>query len=146
MIIKYSQILDVSKNIITVVCAKVESELSELDIHEQVEYLLGIGISQSGLERVIKKAYEALGLISFLTAGEKEVRAWTIHEGMTAPQAASVIHTDFEKGFIRAEVIHYDDFIKYGSESGCRDAGKLAVEGKEYIVQDGDLMHFRFNV
>ncbi|GDX62071.1 ribosome-binding ATPase YchF [Candidatus Levyibacteriota bacterium] len=143
LIIKYSQILDVSKNIITVVCAKVESELSELDIHEQVEYLLGIGISQSGLERVIKKAYEALGLISFLTAGEKEVRAWTIPIGIKAVDAAGVIHTDFIKKFIKAEIVSFSDFIVNNGWKGSREVGKARFEGKDYIFKDGDVVEFR---
>ena len=103
-------------------------------------------MTESGLSRLIRAAYELLDLITYFTAGEKEVRAWTIHKGWRAPQAAGVIHSDFEKGFIRAEVIKIPDYQKYKSEAGCREAGKLAVEGKDYVVQDGDVMHFRFNV
>ncbi len=132
---------------ILIIAAAIEADISQLESFEDRKaFLDDLGLTDSGVAKLIKTAYQLLKLQTYFTAGEKEVRAWTIHQGMTAPQAASVIHTDFEKGFIRAEVIHYDDFLKYESESGCRDAGKLAVEGKEYIVQDGDLMHFRFNV
>jgi ribosome-binding ATPase YchF (GTP1/OBG family) len=109
-------------------------------------FLRDLGLEESGVAKLIKAAYRLLHLYTYFTAGEKEVRAWTIHKGMTAPQAAGVIHTDFEKGFIKAEVIKYNDFIRLGSESACRDAGKLNIEGKEYVVDDGDVMHFRFNV
>lgn len=130
-----------------VIAAAIEADIAQLESFEDRKaFLDDLGLTESGVAKLIKAAYQLLKLQTYFTAGEKEVRAWTIHQGMTAPQAAGVIHTDFEKGFIRAEVIHYEDFLKYGSESGCRDAGKLAVEGKEYIVQDGDLMHFRFNV
>ena len=108
--------------------------------------LEALGLDESGLDKVVKASYDLLGLMSFLTAGEPEVRAWTYRKGSKAPQCAGVIHTDFEKGFIRAEVIKYEDYIKYGSEAACREAGKISIEGKEYIVQDGDIMHFRFNV
>jgi len=128
------------------ISAKVEEELVGLDDSERVEFLASYGVEQSGLEQIIKKGFKALGLISYLTAGPKEVRAWTIHEGWRAPQAASVIHTDFEKGFIRAEVISYADFVRLGSEAACKQAGVMRVEGKEYIVQDGDMMNFLFNV
>jgi ribosome-binding ATPase YchF (GTP1/OBG family) len=103
-------------------------------------------MEEPALDRLIHSAYRLLNLFTYFTAGEPEVRAWTIHQGWKAPQAASVIHTDFEKGFIKAEVIAYDDYVKYGSEAACRDAGKLRIEGKEYLVKDGDVMHFRFNV
>jgi ribosome-binding ATPase YchF (GTP1/OBG family) len=109
-------------------------------------FLSDLGLEQSGVEQLIQKSYSLLKLITYFTAGVKEVRAWTIHEGDTAPQAAGVIHTDFEKGFIRAEVIAYQDFIGLGGESKVKEAGKLRVEGKEYLVKDGDIMHFRFNV
>jgi ribosome-binding ATPase YchF (GTP1/OBG family) len=109
-------------------------------------FLEDLGLKESGVVRLIHSTYHLLNLATYFTAGEQEVRAWTIHKGMLAPQAAGVIHTDFEKGFIRAEVIKYDDFIKYKSEAACRDAGKLAVQGKDYVVEDGDIMHFRFNV
>ena len=127
-------------------CAKIEEELVGLEDEEAKEFLTELGIEESGLEQIIKTAFRKLGLISYFTAGVKEVRSWTIHEGWAAPKAASVIHNDFEKGFIRAEVISYEDFIKYGGEQGAKEAGKMRLEGKEYIVQDGDVMHFRFNV
>lgn len=132
---------------ILVIAAKIESEIAELDTFEEREmFLQEIGLSQSGVVRLIQAAYSLLNLQTYFTAGEPEVRAWTITRGDKAPKAAGVIHTDFEKGFIRAEVIKYDDFVKYGSESAARAAGKLGVEGKEYVVQDGDVMHFLFNV
>ena len=127
-------------------CAKIEEEMVGMKDEEKKEFLESMGASESGLEQIIKKAYEKLGLISYFTAGKIEVRSWTIKKGTKAPQAAGVIHTDFEKGFIRAEVISYDDFIKYGGEQGAKEAGKMRLEGKDYIVQDGDIMHFRFNV
>ncbi|CAN5550167.1 redox-regulated ATPase YchF [soil metagenome] len=132
---------------IIIIAAAIEADIAQLESFEdRMAFLSDLGLSESGVAKLIKSAYQLLTLQTYFTAGEKEVRAWTIHQGMTAPQAAGVIHTDFEKGFIRAEVIHYTDFVTLGSESNCRDAGKLAIEGKEYIVQDGDLMHFRFNV
>ena len=109
-------------------------------------FLEDMGLDEPGVNKLIKSAYSLLHLETYFTAGEKEVRAWTIIKGMKAPQAAGVIHTDFEKGFITAEVIAFGDFVKYGSEAACRDAGNLRIEGKEYVVQDGDVMHFRFNV
>ena len=109
-------------------------------------FLSELGLDSSSVSRLIRAAYALLNLETYFTAGVQEVRAWTFVRGIKAPQAAGIIHTDFEKGFIRAEVIKYDDYVKYGSESACKDAGKMAVEGKEYIVQDGDIMHFRFNV
>lgn len=127
-------------------CAKVEEDMAGLSDEERVEFLQSMGAEESGLEQVIQKGYDALGLISYFTAGVKEVRAWTIENGWTAPQAAGVIHTDFERGFIRAEVIAYDKFVHHGSEAAAKSAGDLSVEGKEYIVHDGDVMHFRFNV
>ncbi len=127
-------------------CAKIEEELIGLEDDEANEFLEELGIKESGLEQIIKSAYTKLGLISYFTAGVKEVRSWTIKKGWTAPKSASVIHNDFEKGFIRAEVISYDDFIKFKGDQGSKDAGKMRLEGKEYIVQDGDVMHFRFNV
>jgi hypothetical protein len=132
---------------ILIITAAMEADIAELETYEdKVAFLSEIGLEEPGVNKLIKKAYHLLNLQTYFTAGVKEVRAWTITTGMKAPQAAAVIHTDFEKGFIRAEVIKYDDFIKFGSESACRENGKLAVEGKEYIVQDGDIMHFRFNV
>ncbi len=127
-------------------CAKLEEELVGLDEEEAKELLNEMGVKESGLDKIIRTAFNRLGLISYFTAGVKEVRSWTIKKGWTAPQAADVIHGDFEKGFIRAEVISYEDFIKYGGEQGAKEAGKMRLEGKDYIVQDGDVMHFRFNV
>ena len=129
-----------------VVCAAIEAEIVELDVDERKEYLDELGFDEPGLNRVIRAGYSLLGLQTYFTAGEKEVRAWTTHVGATAPQAAGEIHTDFEKGFIRAEVVAYDDFTGCNGEHGAKEAGKLRLEGKEYIVQDGDVMHFRFNV
>jgi GTP-binding protein YchF len=127
--------------------AATEADVSELDDYEERQmFLEDIGLEEPGVNRVIRAAYKLLNLQTYFTAGVKEVRAWTIKEGFTAPQAAGVIHTDFEKGFIRAEVIKYNDYVEYGSENSVKEAGKLGVEGKEYVVQDGDVMHFRFNV
>jgi len=132
---------------ILVVAAKIEGEIAELETYEEREMFLSeIGLTESGVGRLIKAAYKLLDLETYLTAGVQEVRAWTYRKGSKAPQCAGVIHTDFEKGFIRAEVIKYNDFISYGSEAAVKEAGKMSVEGKEYIVQDGDIMHFRFNV
>lgn len=132
---------------ILIVAAKIESEIAEFDTYEEREMFLNeIGLTESGVSRLIKSAYRLLDLQTFLTAGIQEVRAWTFIKGWKAPQCAGVIHTDFEKGFIRAEVIKYEDFITYGSESAVKEAGKMSVEGKDYIVKDGDIMHFRFNV
>ena len=128
------------------ICAKVEEEMAGISDEERMEFLESMGATESGLEQVIHKGYDALGLISYFTAGVKEVRAWTIERGWTAPQAAGVIHTDFEHGFIRAEVIAYDTYIEHKTEAAAKAAGDMAVEGKDYIVQDGDVMHFRFNV
>ncbi|HXH19162.1 MAG TPA: redox-regulated ATPase YchF [Chitinophagales bacterium] len=129
-----------------IISAAIEAEIAQLDSYEDRQaFLADLGLNESGMVRLVHSAYHLLNLITFLTAGPKEVRAWTIRKGMTAPQAAGVIHTDFEKGFIRAEVIACSDYIKYGSEAACRDAGKLRVEGREYVVQDGDVIHFRFN-
>jgi len=132
--------------VVVPVCASIESELIALPADERDEFLKELGLEEPGLNRVIRAGYKLLNLQTYFTAGVKEVRAWTIPIGATAPKAASVIHTDFEKGFIRAEVISYDDFIKYKGEAGAKEAGRLRLEGKEYIVQDGDVMHFRFNV
>lgn len=128
------------------VCAKIESEISELDTEEKALFLEELGIESSGLDKLIRAAYANLGLITYFTAGPKEARAWTITKETKAPQAAGVIHTDFEKGFIRAETISYDDYVSTGSESAARDAGKMRSEGKDYVVKDGDVMLFRFNV
>ena len=127
-------------------CAKVEEELIGLEEDEAKEFLDELGVEESGLEQIIHKGFEKLGLMSYFTAGVKEVRSWTIRQNSTAPRAAAAIHNDFEKGFIRAEVIAYEDFIEYGGEAGAKEAGKMRLEGKDYIVQDGDIMHFRFNV
>ncbi len=132
---------------VLIISAKIESEIAELESYEERQMFLGdMGLDQSGVAKLIVSAYRLLNLATYFTAGVQEVRAWTITQGMSAPQAAGVIHTDFEKGFIRAEVIKYVDYIALGSESACKDAGKLGVEGKTYIVADGDIMHFRFNV
>jgi GTP-binding protein YchF len=131
---------------VVAVCAAIEAELVELDAGERDEYMKELGFDEPGLNRVIRAGYRLLGLQTYFTAGVKEVRAWTTKVGATAPQAAGEIHTDFEKGFIRAEVTAYDDFIAFKGENGAKEAGKLRLEGKEYIVQDGDVMHFRFNV
>ena len=132
---------------VLVLGAAIEADIAELETYDEKQmFLEELELDEPGVNKLIKAAYQLLKLQTYFTAGEKEVRAWTVTVGMKAPQAAGVIHTDFEKGFIRAEVIGYDDYIQYGSESACRDAGKLNVEGKEYVVQDGDVMHFRFNV
>lgn len=128
------------------ICASLEEQLYDLTEEEKSLFLDDYGIIESGLDMLIKASYKSLDLITYFTAGEKEVRAWTVKKNSTAPQAAGVIHTDFEKGFIKAEVIKYNDFISYGSELKCKEAGKLSIEGKEYILSDGDVMHFRFNV
>lgn len=130
-----------------VIAAKTEEDIAGLDTYEDKKLFLDeLGLEESGVNRLIKKAYALLNLQTFITAGEMEVKAWTYHRGWKAPQCAGVIHTDFEKGFIRAEVIKYDDYLKYGSEAAVREAGQLHIEGKDYVVQDGDIMHFRFNV
>lgn len=132
---------------VLVISAKIESEIAELESYEErQEFLADLGLTESGVNKLIRAAYRLLDLYTYFTAGVQEVRAWTITKGFTAPQAAGVIHTDFEKGFIRAEVIKYNDFITLGSEAACKEAGKLGVEGKTYVVEDGDIMHFRFNV
>ena len=128
------------------ICAKIEAEISDLEDEEKLLFLSELGLDEPGLNRVIRAAYSLLGLETYFTAGVKEVRAWTVRKGSTAPQAAGVIHTDFERGFIRAEVIGYNDYVQFKGEQGAKEAGKMRLEGKEYIVQDGDVMHFRFNV
>ena len=128
------------------VSARLESEIAELDAEDKKAFLEELGIPQSGLDATIKAAYDLLGLITYLTAGKPEVRAWTITRGTKAPQAAAVIHTDFERGFIKAEVMSFDDLKEAGSEAKVKELGKLRIEGKEYVVKDGDIMHFRFNV
>jgi GTP-binding protein YchF len=132
---------------VLIISAKIESEIAELeDFEERAMFLEDLGLKESGVAKLIRAAYRLLDLYTYFTAGVQEVRAWTITKGFTAPQAAGVIHSDFEKGFIRAEVIKYNDFVTLGSENACKDAGKLGVEGKTYVVEDGDIMHFRFNV
>jgi GTP-binding protein YchF len=131
---------------VVVISSKLEAEIAELDPTERAEFLAEMGMSEAGLNRVIRAGYELLGLQTYFTAGVKEVRAWTVRKGATAPEAAGVIHTDFQKGFIRAEVISFEDFIRYAGEQGAKDAGRWRLEGKEYVVKDGDVIHFRFNV
>jgi GTP-binding protein YchF len=131
---------------VVAICAALEAEIADLSDEDKNVFLADVGMTEPGLNRLIRAAYDLLGLQTYFTAGEKEVRAWTMHKGDTAPQAAGVIHTDFEKGFIRAEVIAYDDYVKFKGEQGSKEAGKMRLEGKEYIVKDGDVMHFRFNV
>lgn len=137
--------LDPSVHVI-IISAKIEEDLQQLSPEESAVFLADLKVTSSGLDRLIQAAYTALGYITYFTAGPEEVRAWTVTRGMTAPQAAGVIHTDFEKGFIRAETISYKDFVQYKGEAGAKEAGKLRQEGKEYVVQDGDVMHFKFNV
>lgn len=132
--------------VVVPICNKLEAEIAELEDEEKTEFLADLGMEEPGLDRVIRAGYELLGLQTYFTAGVKEVRAWTMKEGDSAPKAAGVIHTDFEKGFIRAEVIAYDDYIEYNGEAGAKEAGKWRLEGKDYIVADGDVIHFRFNV
>ena len=143
-------IKDISKDEnaeVLVIATAIEAEIADLDsIEEQLLFLEEMGLDQPGVNHLIKSTYKLLNLQTYFTAGEKEVRAWTIVKGTKAPKAAAVIHTDFEKGFIRAEVVSYNNFIKFGSEHSCRENGKLSIEGKDYIVNDGDIMHFRFNV
>ncbi len=129
-----------------VLCGKVEAEIAELEAAERAEFLQGLGLAEPGLDRLVHAGYRELGLLTFLTAGEDECRAWTVRKGSRAPQAAGVIHTDFEKGFIKAEVMRVDELLALGSESAVREKGLMRIEGKEYVVQDGDVMHFRFNV
>ena len=128
------------------VSAAIEEEMAQLEDADRAEFLAEMGLSEPGLNRVIRAGYKLLGMQTYFTAGVKEVRAWQVHKGSTAPQAAGVIHTDFEKGFIRAETIAFDDFIKFKGEAGCREAGRMRLEGKDYVVQEGDVLHFRFNV
>ena len=137
---------EAENNDVIAICAQIEEELSSLEKEEKLAFLEELGIPESGLDRVIKSAYHLLGLKTYFTAGEPEVRAWTFREGMTAPECAGIIHTDFQRGFIRAETYSYEDLMTYKSETALKEAGKLRLEGKEYIVQDGDVMHFRFNV
>ena len=140
------KIADAEGAIVVAVCAEIESELSEMDDEDRVEFMADLGLEEPGLNRVINAGYSLLHLQTYFTAGVKEVRAWTVKQNATAPQAAGVIHTDFEKGFIRAEIVSYDDFIEFNGESGAKEAGKWRLEGKDYRVKDGDVIHFRFNV
>ena len=128
------------------ICNQLEAEIAELDFEEGMEFLKDMGLEEPGLNKLIRESYDMLSLITYFTAGEKEVRAWTTKKGSTAPEAAGVIHTDFQKGFIRAETIAYDDYVEYSGELGAKEAGKLRSEGNDYIVKDGDIMHFRFNI
>ena len=143
---KLKQYASKEKTEVVVICAKIESELSELDDEDKKEFLKDIGIEESGLDKLIKSSYKLLGLSTYLTAGPDEVRAWTYKQGMKAPECAGIIHTDFQKGFIKAEIMSFDDLKKYGNELKVKEAGKLRLEGKDYIMQDGDICHFRFNV
>lgn len=132
---------------VLVIGAGIESDIAELDTYEEKQmFLEDLGLKEAGVNKLIRTAYRLLNLQTFFTAGAKEVRAWTFRKGMKAPQTAGIIHTDFEKGFIRAEVIKYEDYVTLGSEAKCKEAGKMSVEGKDYVVLDGDIMHFRFNV
>jgi hypothetical protein len=131
---------------VVAVCAAIEAEISELDEADRAAFLADLGLAEAGLDRIIRAGYRLLGLLTYFTAGPKEVRAWTVRAGSTAPQAAGVIHTDFERGFIRAETIAYDDYVACKGEAGAREAGRLRLEGKEYVVREGDVFHFRFNV
>jgi len=143
------QVLALAKQenaLVVVICAAIEAEIADLADEDKTEFLQELGLEEPGLDRVIRSGYELLGLQTYFTAGVKEVRAWTVEVGATAPQGAGVIHTDFQKGFIRAEVIGYEDFVAFNGEQGAKDAGKWRLEGKEYIIKDGDVMHFRFNV
>ncbi|MFZ9584574.1 MAG: redox-regulated ATPase YchF [Pseudohongiellaceae bacterium] len=143
---KVRDIAAAEHSVVVAICNKLEAEIAELAADDKAAFLQDLGMDEPGLDRVIRAGYQLLGLQTYFTAGVKEVRAWTVKIGASAPKAAAVIHTDFEKGFIRAEVVAYDDFVKYRGEQGAKDAGKWRLEGKEYIVQDGDVMHFRFNV
>ena len=141
------QDLGIQENVpVITLCATMESEITDLDGEDKILFLKDMGLEEPGLDRLIRAAYRLLGLHTYFTAGVKEVRAWTTRIGSTAPQAAGIIHSDFERGFIRAEIINYDDFVHHKGEKGCKEAGKMRLEGKDYIVQDGDIIHFRFNV
>ena len=143
------QLVDIAAHenaVVVIICNKLEAEIAELDAEERTEFLQELGLDEAGLDRVIRAGYELLGLHTYFTAGPKEVRAWTVKVGATAPEAAGVIHTDFQKGFIRAEVVSYEDFVAHRGEQGAKDAGRWRLEGKDYVVNDGDVIHFRFNV
>ncbi|MFQ3170456.1 MAG: GTP-binding protein YchF [Oleispira sp.] len=141
-----NEIAATDNSVVVIVCNQIEAEISELDDDEKAEFLDDMGMEEAGLDRVIRAGYQLLGLQTYFTAGVKEVRAWTVRVGATAPNGAGVIHTDFEKGFIRAEVIAYEDFIEFKGEAGAKDAGKWRLEGKDYLIKNGDVMHYRFNV
>ncbi len=143
---KVREMADAENSSVVPVCAVIESEIAVLDDEDKEMFMAELGLDEAGLDRVIRAGHDLLGLKTYFTAGVKEVRAWTFKEGFTAPQCAGVIHTDFEKGFIRAETMAYEDFIQYKGEAGCKEAGKLRLEGKDYIVKEGDVLHFRFNV
>jgi ribosome-binding ATPase len=143
---RLSEYAAAQKGSVVAICAKTEAELAEMDDEDRAMFLAEMGQDEPGLNRLIRAAFKLLGLQTYFTAGVKEVRAWTIHVGDTAPQAAGVIHTDFERGFIRAQTIAYADFIQYKGEQGAKDAGKMRAEGKEYVVKDGDVLNFLFNV
>ena len=142
-LVEYASVRD---STVIPMCNQLEAEIAELDFEEGMEFLKDMGMEEPGLNKLIRESYKMLSLITYFTAGEKEVRAWTTKQGSTAPEAAGVIHTDFQKGFIRAETISYDDYVEYSGELGAKEAGKLRSEGNEYVVKDGDVMHFRFNV
>ena len=145
MLAEVASIADSDGSALVPVCNKIESEIAELDDDEKLDFISDLGVDEPGLNRVIRSGYHLLGLQSYFTAGPKEARAWTIPVGTLAPAAAGAIHTDFEKGFIRAEVIAYEDYVKHGGELAAREAGRWRLEGKEYVVADGDVVHFRFN-
>ena len=145
-VLKVKEIADRENAQVMVISAKVEEEISQLDPEEKEMFLEELGLSDSGLDRLVQKSYALLGLISYLTAGPQEVRAWTIKEGTKAPQAAGKIHSDFERGFIRAEIVAYDDLVREGSMNACKEKGLVRSEGKEYVMKDGDVTLFRFNV
>ncbi len=140
------KIAEAEESQVVVICARIEAEIAELEEEEKALFLTDLGLSESGLDRLIRAAFDLLGLMTFFTAGPMEVKAWTIRKGTKAPQAAGVIHTDFERGFIRAEVVAYDDFVRYSGFNGAKEKGLVRLEGKEYLVADGDIIHFRFNV
>jgi ribosome-binding ATPase YchF (GTP1/OBG family) len=141
-----TKLAEKENSVVVPICATIEAEIALLNEEDKAEFLADLGLAESGLDRVIHAGYNLLELQTFFTAGPKEVRAWTVDKGAKAPQAAGVIHTDFEHGFICAEIISYDDYIKYNGEHGAREAGKLRLEGRDYVMQDGDVVHFRFNV
>jgi ribosome-binding ATPase YchF (GTP1/OBG family) len=140
------RLAEARRSVVVPVCAAIEAEIADMDDADKLVFLADMGMDEPGLNRVIRAAYQLLGLQTYFTAGPKEVRAWTVRVGATAPQAAAVIHTDFERGFIRAETIAFDDYVAYQGEAGAKEKGRMRLEGKDYVVHDGDVMHFRFNV